>query len=214
MKTLLLKTLPFLISITIGTILFICEEFLIQHEGVSALVMGIASTLFGIPIIFIFYETVTSFSKRHLKSVMTRHIIFEMNYPIVRLLRELAVIFGFKYRLSRQNLHGFLAENRDFSNKTPKFNANTPKKFQHYKDEILKIMQSNSRMDVLPDEIIQSLLSIAEDLGVIALELGEKKKRADIIRHSLELMTSDLEKWIEFCELDAIINHHSFTLER
>ena len=211
MKTFLLRILPFLISLIVGICLFSVEEYLIQHEGVSTLLMGIASGLFGIPIIFIFYETITSFSRKHIQSVITKHIIFEMNYPLISLLKELSAMLNFKEKLSGKNIHTFLAENRDLEHKTPNFSRMTPKKFQQYKDKILKIMYHNSKMDVLPEKVIQTLLSAAEELGVIASELEEKKKRAKIIKNSLEALIDDLEKWIEFCELDAIINHHTFT---
>jgi len=212
MRTFLLQILPFLTSILIGTILFIIEEHHISHEGLSSLIMGIASGLFGIPIVFIFYQMASNYSERKIRKVIANHLIFEMNYIIIRFLKDLKGILDFAPELTKDNLYIFLIENKELEGKKLHFKKDHAQKFQKYKAQILQIAYSNPKLDVLSETVMHNILSIAKELGIISAELEAKNKNRETVIHaSLETLVFEIDQWIEFCELEAVVSHHSFT---
>ncbi|MDR2901952.1 MAG: hypothetical protein LBU87_02435 [Lactobacillales bacterium] len=213
MRTFLLQTLPFLISILVGVFFFFLEEYQISHTGVSDLIIGVASVLLSIPLVFIFYQMSSNYSRKKIKKVVTDHVIFEMNYVIVRLLKDLRLILGFKPELTKDNLYGFLLENRQVGKKNLHFKKEYVEKFSRYKKQILGIVYSSPGLDIMSDDAIQNILSIAKELGIIGIELEAKNKNRDpILRASVETLIDDIDRWIEFCELSAVVSHHSFSL--
>lgn len=213
MKTLYLQILPFIVCLFAGILIFFIEENILVNEGLSSLAMGIASGLIGIPLIFICYEIFKDFSQRRIRSAITNHLIFEINYVIIKLLKDLKKALNFKEEFTKDTLYRFLIENKDLKNRKLSFTLEQSKNFQKYKQKILKIVYSIDKLDLFPDDVIQNILSITKELGIISLEIGSRyKDSALVIQNSLENLIDNLDEWIEFCELDAIINHHSLTL--
>lgn len=213
MKTFLLKILPFLTSIFIGVVLFLIAEHQITDAEVSTLIIGVASGLCGIPIVFIFYQMASDYSERKIRKVVAEHIIFEMNYIIIQLLKDLKAILNFKKEFTKENLYSFLAENKDLQRKKLSFTKNHMHNFAIYKTQILQIVYSNSKLEVIPDIVVHTILSLAKEIGIVSKELEAKNNRRNhLISVSLENLINDIDNWIEFCELEAVTSHHTFTL--
>jgi len=213
MRTFLLQILPFLTSIFIGIVLFIVEEWYVTHEGISNLILGVASGLLGIPIVFIVYQMANDYSEKKIKKVIAAHLIFEVNYVIIRLLKDLKNILNPDITLTKDSLYSFISENKDLEGKKLHLKEEYGQKFLKYKKQILEIIYSNPKLDDLSDTTLQNVLSVAKELGIIATELeAQNKNRESIIQDSVQALINDIDSWIEFCELEAVISHHSFSL--
>lgn len=67
MKKIVLKSLPYLICLIVGSI-FLIVTFTIPSEELKGLYSNLAATFFGIPLVFLVFETTKAFSNRKLNA--------------------------------------------------------------------------------------------------------------------------------------------------
>lgn len=216
MRNFLLRILPFIISFLAGVIIFIIAEFKIEHEGLNILIIGVASGLLGIPLVFICYEVVNRITSKSINSSMLEHLTFELNDVIIAIIDDMKNMLNFKEAITKENLAYFLTNVEELvKNKHKKdIDIKYIKSFLDKKQQIIKLAYSGNNFEIFPQEQMKSILEISKVLGIIAKELESQKDalNQNMFRVSIITLSQRIEDWISFCEEDAIITHHSFSM--
>lgn len=213
-KNIFLRLLPYFISIASGTIFYIAANKWIEDEGLNGLIVNIAAALLSIPLIFIFYEVISNMCTKNIKNSLFEHLCFEINYIIIDVIKNTRKMLNITDELNEDSLFLFLKKDKIFIKDNLVIQNELSKLFKSDKDKLLDLSYGQSSLEALSEPQINCLLSIAKNLGILSKEIeyiDTTGSRTLVEDNILELL-SLLARWIDLCEDNAIINHHSFKL--
>lgn len=211
MKNLFLRLLPFLLSLLVGIVIFIIAEFHVNHVGFTSLVIGVASGLLSIPIIFICYEFVNNFTKKKINRAILEHVIYEVNDSIIMIILCLKRLINFEEKITKDNIAYFLVELKSKDPLEMSLDASIPKMLEKHKAVLLDLMYKGNAFNIIPNAQVENILNLTKLLGVISREV-ESAKNNKILKTSISALVDRIENWVLYCEEDAILNHHSFSI--
>lgn len=215
MKTFILRVTPYVITLIAGMVIYYYAEYVIEDEGMNGLLVGVASGLVSVPLVFICYEVVSEICNNRLKKTLLAHLVFEINYVIIDIIREMKDVLGYKPELSKDNINEFLDMDKKDIGKRLKIDPKDAEMLKTQKVHLSNILYKDSNMDVLPNEQIRTVLKIVKELGVAAkeLEFYKKTKKRTVIDNAAYTLMQALGDWVDYVDEDAIFEHHSFGLE-
>jgi hypothetical protein len=219
MKALILKLLPYLISIFGGAVIYVLAEIhLDQQEGIYALIIGMASGLLSIPLIFICYEGVNRVCSKNLRRTLLEHLSFEVNSIIIDILGDLKVIIRHRDPLCHETLERLLRMTAEEIEPRIVFVAKAAEGLEKAKDDLLTTVTKHTygHSDLLSDQETETLLCIRRMSGTIAkeiryqLELSETDKDAQHLASYIQELLGHISEWLDESENEAVLNHLHF----
>ena len=95
LKRNILSSLPFLISIVIGVCIYLFSTTAQINNDLKSLLINISSALLAIPIVFLFYDLISKFSKRKLQKEIFDYAKMTTDRSILSTLFQLIGILYF-----------------------------------------------------------------------------------------------------------------------
>lgn len=105
LRNLLLKAIPYILSIVGGVILFKLTENNIKNEDLAGLVTNIAASLLAIPLVFILYDYSNYLVSRRLNKTMADHMTDKLNVILLNLIMIMRQILGIRKNLTFVSLN-------------------------------------------------------------------------------------------------------------
>ena len=99
-----LKSLPYLVSIAGGIILFSISLDNVRDPAVEALISNISASLLAIPLVFLLYDYTTTKVSRQLQKTLRNGINDKINAVILHTMLVLRKIMGMRGRVTRANI--------------------------------------------------------------------------------------------------------------
>ena len=111
MKKILLKSVPYFVSICTGFLFFFFASHVEQYLG--NLFISLSAAFLAIPLIFLFYETVKNLSQRKLNKEIFDYAKVQIDSEVLTVLNYLSkIVFGYKARdFSDKGVNDFLKLN-------------------------------------------------------------------------------------------------------
>lgn len=218
MQNFLLRVLPYIISLCVGMAIYIVAELHMAHLQLYGLVVGVASGLLSIPLIFISYEAINKVCSQKLRNTLFEHLSFELNGLLLDLLSQLHLLLGGSGKLSASELDELLESNQESIAKRLCLSAANPDELNNVRDAILTSIQrhSHTSFEVLTPEEMHTLLSIRKEAGMVAREITRQRslpptEQSDIhLTADLVELIEHIGQWLESCEEEALANHRHF----
>lgn len=174
----LIKSLPYLISLLVASIILIIGYY-VKNSYVSSLLNSISASFFAIPLIFIFYQCVENYSKSKLNKEIFEYCQIGINNEILLISNQLHKIIhplqGCKYKNSVFEIFNLSEEQITEILKNNEFLG-----FQVYKHwevaikHLEKLLENPLILKNFDDEIIKCVISILKHIYRLEIMLGNK----------------------------------------
>lgn len=218
MQTFLLKLLPYLIALAVGAIIYVVTEVHLAHLPLYGLLVGVASGLLSIPLIFISYESIGRICSRKLRNTLFEHLSHELNGLIIDMLGELCKLLDNRTPLTPDTLDDLLESDEQTIAAQLRLDAIDTTSLQTLGDKILTTIQrhSHSTFDALNADEMHTLLSIRKEATMVAREVNHQRaleqgqQNLTHLAADVHLLFTHIAEWLEECEEEALANHRSF----
>lgn len=216
MQTFLLKILPYAISLLGGAVIYLLSVTHFSHLDIHGLIVGIASGLLSIPLIFICYEGISKVASRRLHRTLFEHLSFDVNALIIELLQQVTALLGHRERLCARSLEALLQMPEEAIRAATQPDADVSRELRRIRDELLLLIQRHGQPEVLGAEEVHTLLTIRKEAGTIAREithqlaLPQDKRSNEHLAANMSLLLQAVASWLEQCETEALSSHRHF----
>ena len=213
-----LKSLPYLLSITGGIILYTGAIDNAPNDNIRDLVINVSASLLSIPLVFLLYDYTNSRINRQMKRHMANSVGDRLNdlmINMILLLRELLVV---RSKPTTENINRMLSWHASDIVKRLSISANRIEKMRAYHNDLDALLFRNSQTDVLSSEQVQILSSLARAMSHFINENKFHKNRHVSAKYLETIMTKILD-WLDIDSVAALsISKHlsgaSDTLEK
>lgn len=204
LRNFFLKTIPYILSIAGGLVLFKLTENNIQNEDVSGLVTNIAASLLAIPLVFILYDYSNYLVSRRLNKTMANHITDQLNIILLNLIIIMRQILGIRTKLTFISLNkmGNISASKMMT--LLKITPTQIKDLRIYYNELDTLVYNSTSSDALTNTQVQMLTSLMRDLSLLINEYKFRHNR----RATAKYISSIVTKIIEWLDSDAFAAMH------
>ena len=207
LKNLLLKTIPYLLSIIGGITLFLISVDKVKDPNVSGLIDNVAASLLSIPLVFLLYDYTNYRISKQVNRTLATNISDKVNSVILNIVVFLRHSLGLKVNVHLETFNKL----QDWSVKKIasrlKITRSEMNNLRAYRYEIDEIIYRASRGNVLTSDQEQILSSLSREILHLMTEHNFHRDRAIVAKHvkniilriiewqdSSATMSTDLEK--------------------
>lgn len=204
LRNLLLKAIPYILSIVGGVILFKLTENNIKNEDLAGLVTNIAASLLAIPLVFILYDYSNYLVSRRLNKTMADHMTDKLNVILLNLIMIMRQILGIRKNLTFVSLNkmGDLSVSKIMTDL--KISPSQIRDLRIYYNELDSLIYNSTQTDALTNSQLQLLTGLMRELSLLINEYRFRHNR----RITANYMINIIEKIIEWLDSDAFAAMH------
>ncbi len=179
----LILSLPYLIAIMVAVILFIISDLYIEHPGINNMFISVASTLIGVPTVFLCYDIIRHFTTMDLRRSLFNHFSLEMNKSI----HEILLTFQRMLRKSSgktDELYILKSLNKSEIQKRLRINDLDVKTLHNQSIHLNSIIHGNAYRSALSREEMLMLVNFSRTLNALIHEMtlnDNKHRNLDVI---------------------------------
>lgn len=207
-RDVLLKTVPYLLSVAGGIVLFLLTKDNIHNENIADLVNNISGSLLAIPFVFLLYDYSNYRISRQLNKTLSDNLNDKINGLLLNMVLLLRQMMGLRANLTLESLNK-MADLRTSEIATKlKISSASMNTLQTYHENLDNLIYSNAKNNILSIDQVQTLSDIARNLQHLINEYNfhkNKKVAAKYIAQILVLLTdwmdSDASASLHFQQL-------------
>lgn len=211
MKWLGLRLLPYLIALGAGGALYAATVLYIRDEGLSGLLVNVASGLLSVPIVFIGYEIVKAACDRRLNNALLAHVYFDLDAAVIELLSALRRLVDVG-ELNAENLETLSKMPRNALRRHVRPDVALAPFFARAKASLAEVAHGRgAARDVLPNDELRLAMDMARQAGMVGVELSHPcAEGGDAgLLSALDDLLDRVDQWVEI-RGDALFTHHGF----
>ena len=196
----LLKSLPYLLSIAGGILLYTGAIDNAPNANIRDLVINVSASLLSIPLVFLLYDYTNSRINNQMKKHMANSVDDRLNdlmINLILLLREALVVRG---KITTENINRMLSWRVSEIMRRLKISGSIIDKMHQYHDDLDTLLYRNSQADVLSTEQIQILSSLARAMTHFINENKYHKNR----RMSAKYLETIMTKILDWLDVDTV----------
>lgn len=203
LRNFLLKSLPYLLSIAGGVILFTGAIDNAPNDNVRDLVINVSASLLSIPLVFLLYD----YTNSRIANTMKRNLINSMDdklnvlmLNIIGLLRE---SMGVRSKLTTENLNRMLIWRAPEISRRLKLTPRILVNLHEYHNELDSLLYRDSQNSVLTTEQNRILSSMARDMTHLINENKFRRNQHLSAKHVESIMGRILD-WLDSSSVAAM----------
>ena len=213
-----LKSLPYLLSITGGIILYTGAIDNSPNDNIRDLVINVSASLLSIPLVFLLYDYTNSRVNRQMKRHMANSVGDRLNDLMINIILLLREALAVRSKPTTENINRMLSWRTTEISPRLKITDNVMEKMHKYHDDLDTLLYRNSQTDVLSSEQVQILSSLARAMTHFINENKFHKNRHISAKYLETIMIKVLD-WLDIDTVAALsISMHlsgaSDTLEK
>ena len=208
LRDILLKSIPYLLSIAGGIALFLFTVDTVKNQNISDLMNNIAASLLSIPIVFLLYD----YSNYRISKKLNQSLASNMSSRITTLMLGLTLTLRGAAGMRGKLTLGTLNKMRDISPRNIANKINMPpavrQKLGTYHTDLGDMIYKYGKNNILDSGSIQNLTGITLDLIHMLNEYEFRKNKhavakniVDIFGHIADWMDSDAAAAMDFQKL-------------
>ncbi len=196
LKNLLLKTIPFILSVIGGVIIFIISLDNVKDPNVSGLLDNVAASLLSIPLVFLLYDYTNYRISRQVNRTIANTVLDKTNSVMLSIAAVLRNSLGLRGRFqigSFNKLQGWSLKkisgrlhisSKDMSN------------LRTYRFELDELLYRSSNGSVLSEDQAQVLLIISREISHLITESNFKHDKQSASKH-IKKIIDGIVSWQE-----------------
>ena len=202
-RDIFLKSLPYLMSITGGIILYTGAIDNAPNDNIRDLVINVSASLLSIPLVFLLYDYTNSRVNSQMKKHMVNSVGDKLNDLMINLILLLREILSVHSRPTTENINRMLSWRASDISKRLNITANRIDKMHACHNDLDTLLYRNSQTDVLSSEQVQILSSLARAMTHFINENKFHKNR-HISAKYMEMITTKILDWLDLDSIAAL----------
>ena len=207
-RTIFLKSLPYLLSITGGIILYTGAIDNAPNANIRDLVINVSASLLSIPLVFLLYDYTNSRINRQMKKHMANSVSDKLNDLMTNLILLLRAALSVRSRPTTENINRMLSWGVSDISRRLKITSDMIAKMREYHDDLDTLLYRNSQTDVLLSQQVQILSGLARAMTHFLNENKFHKNHRNSAKYMETIMTKILD-WLDSDNIAALsISRH------
>ena len=195
-RTVFLKSLPYLMSIAGGIILYTGAIDNAPNENLRDLVINVSASLLSIPLVFLLYDYTNSRIANQMKRTMINSMTDKLNILMLNIIGLLRESMGVRSKLNTENLNRMLIWHTPEISKRLKITPRILEKLHEYHNDLDTLLFRNSQNSVLNAEQVQILSGLVRDMTHLINENKFRRNRHLSAKYTESMMGRILD-WME-----------------
>ena len=195
-RTILLKSLPYLLSIAGGIILYTGAIDNAPNDNIRDLVINVSASLLSIPLVFLLYDYTNSRVANQMKRTMINSMTDKLNVLMMNIIGLLRDSMGVHSKLTTENLNRMLILHTTEISKRLKITPRILEKLHEYHNDLDTLLFRNSQNSVLNAEQVQILSGLVRDMTHLINENKFRRNRHLSAKYTESMMGRILD-WME-----------------
>lgn len=193
LKNLLLRTIPYLLSVIGGITLFLISVDKVKDPNVSGLIDNVAASLLSIPLVFLLYDYTNYRISKQVNRTLATNISDKLNSVILNIVVFLRHSLGLKVNVHLETFNKL----QDWSLKKIaqrlKITRAEMNNLRAYRYEIDEILYRASRGNVLTSEQTQILSSLSREILHLMTEHNFHRDKNIVAKHVKNIILRIIE---------------------
>ncbi len=188
----LLKSIPYLLSVAGGATLFLLTADNIKNENLADLINNIAASLLAIPLVFLLYDYSNYRISRQLNKTLADNMNDKINSLLINIFLLLRKMMGMRGKISFETLNKMADLRTNEIAARLKITPALVGQLRTYHADLDNLIYTNAKNNILTLAQIQALSDVARDIGHLINEHSfhkDKKVVAKYIENILGLLT-------------------------
>ena len=202
-RTIFLKSLPYLMSIAGGIILYTGAIDNAPNDNIRDLVINVSASLLSIPLVFLLYDYTNNRINNQMKRHMASSVSDKLNDLMINLILLLREILSVHSKPTAENINRMLTWRASDIMRRLNIKSNTIDKMYVCHNDLDTLLYRNSQTDILSSEQIQILSSLARAMTHFINENKYHKNR-QISAKYLETITTKILDWLDLDNVAAL----------
>lgn len=192
----ILKSIPYLLSIAGGILLFVLTQDNIADKDVSDLVTNIAASLLSIPLVFLLYDYSNSRISNKLSATLMANMTDKINVLVLNIIMLLRRSIGVRGRATLESLNRMDGLTAKSIAQKIKLTQPTIKTLRAYHIELEGLLYSAVQSNLLSLNQVQTLSGLGRELLHLVNETRFRNSRTAIARHVENIVTHTTD-WLD-----------------
>lgn len=202
-RTIFLKSLPYLMSIAGGIILYTGAIDNAPNADIRDLVINVSASLLSIPLVFLLYDYTNSRVVNQMKKNLANSLTDKLNIIMLNIILVLRESMSVRGRISLEGLNRMLIWRAPEISRRLNIGAKTLAKLHEYHNELDTLLYRNGQNNILPAEQVQILSAIARDMTHIINEQKFHRGKRMSAKYIENMMTHILD-WLDSDNVAAL----------
>ncbi|MDW2958466.1 MAG: hypothetical protein R8M37_01485 [Alphaproteobacteria bacterium] len=200
-RTIFLKSLPYLMSIAGGIILYTGAIDNAPNDNLRDLIIDISGSLLSIPLVFLLYDYMNSRVNRQMKKTIANSVSDKLNTLMLGLVFVLRESMGVRSKLTTENLNRMLIWRTPEISRRLKITPGVLDKLNAYHNDLDTLLYRNSQSSVLSPQQIQILSALARDMTHL---INENKFHHHNRRMSAKYIENIMSRMLDWLDSDSV----------
>ena len=202
-RDIFLKSLPYLLSITGGIILYTGAIDNSPNDNIRDLVINVSASLLSIPLVFLLYDYTNSRINRQMKRHMANSVGDRLNDLMINMILLLREVLSVRSKPTTENINRMLSWRTTEISPRLKITDSVIEKMHKYHDDLDTLLYRNSQTDILSSEQVQILSSLARAMTHFINENKFHKNRHVSAKY-LEIIMTKVLDWLDIDTVAAL----------
>lgn len=195
-RTVFLKSLPYLMSIAGGIILYTGAIDNAPNANLRDLTINVSASLLSIPLVFLLYDYTNSRIANQMKRTMINSMTDKLNVLMLNIIGLLRESMGVRSKLTTESLNRMLIWHTPEISKRLKITPRILEKLHEYHNDLDTLLFRNSQNSVLNAEQVQILSGLVRDMTHLINENKFRRNRHLSAKYTESMMGRILD-WME-----------------
>ncbi len=193
LKNLLLKTIPYILSVIGGITLFLISLDKVRNPNVSGLIDNIAASLLSIPLVFLLYDYTNYRISRQVNRSLASNISDKVNSVILNIVVFLRHSLGLKVNVHLETFNKLQDWSVKKISERLKITRSEMNNLRAYRYEIDEIIYRASKGSVLTSEQEQILSSLSREILHLMTEHNFHRDKTIVAKHVKNIILRIIE---------------------
>ena len=203
LRNVFLKSLPYLLSIAGGIILYTGAIDNAPNDNIRDLVINVSASLLSIPLVFLLYDYTNSRINRQMKQHMANSLGDKLNAFMIGMIMLLREMLAVRTKPTTENINRMLSWRASDISRRLKVSNSALDKMHQYHNDLDTLLFHNSQTGVLSYEQVQILSSLARAMTHFINEYRFHKNH-HISAKYMETITIKILDWLDSDSVSAL----------
>lgn len=200
LRTIFLKSLPYLMSITGGIILYTGAIDNAPNANLRDLIINVSASLLSIPLVFLLYDYTNSRIARQMKKNLANSMSDRLNILMLNIILMLREMMGVRTKLNTENLNRMLMWRVPEISRRLKITTKTNQELREYHSELDTLLYRNGQNDVINSDVFQTLSALSREMTRL---INESKFRRNK-RLSAKYVEGIMARILDWLDSDSV----------
>lgn len=192
----MLKSIPYLLSIAGGVVLFIVTKDNLADKELADLVTNIAASLLSIPLVFLLYDYSNSRISSRLSTTLTANMTDKINVLVLNIIMQLRKSVGLRGRATLESLNRMDGLSATAIARKIHLTQSTIEVLRSYHIELEGVVYAAVQSNLLSAPQIQTLAGLGRELLHMVNETRYRNNKM-VIAHHVENIVTHVTDWLD-----------------